>query len=240
MCSDKNLKIVIVLCLLAFIGCRNTGNTNESIEQSMPQNSNGEALDLNQKCGEIFDANSIPEFEVKFSDPFISKTINFELNIPANKVASAIQFTNLEKFLPKTAKVPGVSGTKLLIGTHFGPTGSRRLVCLTDHSYAAEEVIENKSDREFKYKVWNYTSEVAKPIEYAVGEFIATPLTANKSMVKWTYSFKLKNNVFPGNLFAPGRLLFRKSFVDSDYTEFMMSAANAMKINLVVPNVSHD
>ena len=233
-----SLFTTVLCCTLLFVcgGCKIANHEAESEvkEVNMPVQSEGK-LPIDQKCGENFDSKSIPELEVNVSDPFISRTISFELKMAADKVPSSIQSTPLENFLPKTEKVPGVVGTKVLIGTHFGPTGSRRLVCLTDHSTAAEEVIENKPGSQFKYKVWNYSSEVAKPIEYAVGEFIATPISANKSLVKWTYSFKLKTSVFPGNLMAPGRFLFKKSFVDGDYAVFMASAAEAMKTNLVVP-----
>jgi hypothetical protein len=187
-------------------------------------------------CGESFDPSSVPHLNVNFADDFVSRTITFELNIAANQVTRAIQYTALEKFLPATAKVPGVTGTKMLVGDQFGPDGSRRLVCLSDQGTAAEEVIDNRTDHEFRYKVWNYSSEVAKPIHYAVGEFVATPIDTNRSSVKWTYSFTLKPNVFPGNLGAPGRFLFRKSFVDGDYADFMASGARAMQQFLELPN----
>lgn len=215
--------------------CKNSSSSLDTNEKVITPDARTPKTNIEKKCGENFDARSIPELQVNFSDPFVSRTIQFELDIPADRVTTSIQTTQLEKFLPETEKVPGVRGTKLLIGSEFGPEGSRRLVCLTDYSYAAEEVIENISKREFKYKVWNYTSNVARPIEYAIGEFKATPLSPTKSQVTWTYSFKLKDYEFPGYLAAPGRFLFKKSFVDSDYADFMTNGANAMKSNLLIP-----
>jgi hypothetical protein len=233
--SFLQLLLGAVIFEFTLSACKNSSNSLDTAEKVISPDSPGTKTNIEKKCGENFDARSIPDLQVNFSDSFVSRTIQFELDIPADKVTSSIQATPLEKFLPETAKVPGVRGTKLLIGSEFGPEGSRRLVCLTDYSYASEEVIENVSEREFKYKVWNYTSNVARPIEYAIGEFKAIPLSQAKSQVTWTYSFKLKDNEFPGYLAAPGRFLFKKSFVDSDYADFMTSAANAMKSNLVIP-----
>ena len=106
----------------------------------------------------------------------------------------------------------GVSGDQSLNDIPFGTPGARRLVCLSDGSTLEEQVLEqerNQTSSRFRYIVWNYTTQQARPIEYGIGEFHHTEMPGGRTHIVWTYSFKLKDHEFPGYLGALGRYLFR-------------------------------
>jgi len=122
----------------------------------------------------------------------------------------------LQETIRPMKDMPGVSGTFRLSEGPYGTVGARRLVCLTDGSIAVEEVLhtESKSDsRRFRYVVWNYTREKMRDVDYAVGEFVHTPIAPDKTQVNWTYRFALKEGRDPD--------LFRKSFLERDFAEWM-------------------
>ena len=64
--------------------------------------------------------------------------------------------------------------------------------------------------RAFRYIVWNYQTPKARPIAYGVGEFRSVQTDDSDTRVTWTYSFQLKDDVFPGNFGGLGRFLFRR------------------------------
>ena len=122
----------------------------------------------------------------------------------------------LEETIRPVKDMPGVSGTFRLSSGPYGSVGARRLVCLTDGSFAVEEVLltESHSDsRRFRYVVWNYTREKMRDVDYAVGEFVHRPIAPDKTQVNWTYRFALKKGRDPE--------LFRKSFLERDFAEWM-------------------
>jgi hypothetical protein len=124
----------------------------------------------------------------------------------------------LSEGIRPTRDLPGVSGTFNLTSGGFGTVGARRLVCLTDGSIAVEEVLQSEvhsESRRFRYVVWNYTSPKFRDVRYAVGEFIHTQPAPDKTHVNWTYRFALKKGRDPR--------LFRKSFLDSVFAEWMRS-----------------
>ena len=51
---------------------------------------------------------------------------------------------------------------------------------------------------QFRYVVWNYTSEKARPIVYGVGHFVRTDLGSGRTRVRWTYSFQLNRRPLSG------------------------------------------
>ncbi|MFZ0592543.1 MAG: hypothetical protein WAM39_18950 [Bryobacteraceae bacterium] len=127
------------------------------------------------------------------------------------------QRNNIPNIRP-SGSLPGVKGIYLLTSGEWGAPGSRRIVCLTDGSTTHEEVLEHESlpnFSRFRYIVWNYTTPRARPVEYeyGVGEFRIVPIDGARTRVKWTYSFKLKDNVFPGNLGAWGNGCFASGFL---------------------------
>jgi hypothetical protein len=97
----------------------------------------------------------------------------------------------------------------------LGQPGSRRLVCLTDGSTTEEQVLQqdrSKSAAEFRYVVWNYTTQKARPILYGVGDFVWTEVGNRRTRVRWTYSFQLNRQRFPGYLGSVGDFLSASRF----------------------------
>ena len=114
----------------------------------------------------------------------------------------------------------------------FGALGSRRLTCLGDGCTLEEEVLQSERDNRahrFRYVVWNYTTEKARPIEYGVGDFHYSDMGDGRTHITWTYSFKLKKDKLPGNLGAFGRFLFRVYFLDREYAALMRGVLNGYK-----------
>lgn len=137
----------------------------------------------------------------------------------------------IEKTLRKTNGLPGVAGTYMLAGT-WGRPGARRITCLTDGGHTQEQVLVN--DRQanvhhFRYEVWHYTTPKARPVAYAVGDFMETDLGDGHTRIRWTYSFRLRPDVFPGDLGALGRLIFRRFYLDRRYAQFMRGALTVRK-----------
>ena len=138
----------------------------------------------------------------------------------------------LEKTISKSDSLPGVSGDYMLTHGEFGLPGSRHIVCLTDGTSTVEEALvreDSPTASHFKYIVWNYTTPKAKPIEYGVGEFRTVPLDAGHTRITWTYSFKLKGDIFPGEFGALGRWLFRVRFLDGEYAAMMKDVLNGYR-----------
>jgi len=122
----------------------------------------------------------------------------------------------LEETIRPMKDMPGVSGTFRLSKGPYGSVGARRLVCLSDGSIAVEEVLHTEShsdSRRFRYVVWNYTREKMRDVDYAVGEFVHTPIAPDKTQVNWTYRFALKEGRDPD--------LFRKTFLERDFADWM-------------------
>ena len=153
----------------------------------------------------------------------VAHTEEVVVNLPLDQVIHAAEQTSLNQAIRESGALPGVSGTYKLRGS-FGQPGSRRLVCLTDGSTTEEQVIENQRDgnsAEFKYVVWNYTTPKARPVLYGVGHFVRTDLGDGRTRVRWTYSFQLNRQRFPGFLGHFGDYLFRVGFLDREYAEMM-------------------
>lgn len=56
-------------------------------------------------------------------------------------------------------------------------------------------------------------------------------MDAGHTRITWTYSFKLKGDVFPGEFGAVGRWLFRVRFLDSEYAAMMRDVLNGYKLD---------
>jgi hypothetical protein len=134
----------------------------------------------------------------------------------------------LKDQIKQSDALPGVGGNYMLTEGEFGTVGSRRLVCLTDGSTLVEQVL-FKDTNHFKYLVWNYTSEKARPISYGIGEFLHTPVSDTRTRVTWTYSFALNSDRFPGRLGVTGRFLFRKFFLERPYARMMRGVLESTK-----------
>lgn len=130
----------------------------------------------------------------------------------------------LNEVVRPTTSLPGVAGDYPLSPGGFGRPGSRRLVCLTDGSTTEEQSLESEvgaTSYHFRYQVWNYTTEKARPIRYAVGDFHFAAIASDRTRIVWTYSFALDPQRFPGYLGAVGNFLFRVTFLDRQYAELM-------------------
>jgi hypothetical protein len=77
--------------------------------------------------------------------------------------------------------------------------------------------------------VWNYHTPKAKPIAYGIGEFRSVQTDPTHTHVTWVYSFRLKDDLFPGNLGRLGRYLFRVYFLDRDYAQMMRGVLDGYK-----------
>ena len=66
---------------------------------------------------------------------------------------------------------------------------------------------------------------------YGVGDFLYTDLGSGRTHITWTYSFKLKEDRFPGYLGAFGRYLFRVGFLDHQYAAMMRGTLDGTKAN---------
>lgn len=150
---------------------------------------------------------------------------------PLAAVMTGESHVALEKTLRKTSSLPGVAGTHMMAGT-WGQPGARRITCLTDGGNTQELVLVNELQgnvHHFRYEVWHYTTPKARPVAYAVGDFLETDLGDGRTRIHWTYSFRLRPNVFPGDLGAFGRLIFRRFYLDTRYAQFMRGALAVRK-----------
>ncbi len=173
-----------------------------------------------------------PHPDLAGAEQLVAHTEEITVNRPLADVLSAGSKRSLKDAIKKVSSLPGVASDYPLNNIPFGTAGARRLVCLTDGSTLEEQVLERDQDggtARFRYVVWNYTSNVAKPIEYGVGEFRHTAIDAGQTHIVWTYSFRLKDNEFPGYLGALGRCLFRVFFLDRQYAEMMRGTLQAGK-----------
>jgi hypothetical protein len=165
-------------------------------------------------------------------EQLVSHTEEITINRPLDAVLDSEGKVSLEKAIDRGSSLPGVSGTYMLTKGIFGQPGSRRLTCLTDGSTLVEEVLENArsaASSQFRYVVWNYTSEKAYPIVYGVGHFVRTDLSDGRTQVRWAYSFQLNRSRFPGFLGSVGDWLFRKNFLDRQYGDMMRGTLAASK-----------
>jgi hypothetical protein len=155
-------------------------------------------------------------------------TINRSLDV----VLAVEAGRSLEQTIDRHTSLPGVSGTYVLTERKWGEPGGRRLTCLTDGSTLEEQVLAHAQEGKtyhFRYVVWNYTTEKARPIVYGVGDFLSTDLGDGRTHVRWTYAFELNRGRFPGYLGALGRFLFRVGFLDREYADMMRNSLAATK-----------
>jgi hypothetical protein len=152
---------------------------------------------------------------------------------PLDVVIAEASRTPVEKTMHGTSTLPGIAGTHVLQGTWSEP-GALRVVCLTDGGSTEEQVLANTrsgNTHHFRYEVWNYTTVQARPVAYAVGDFLETDLGDGRTHIHWTYAFRLRGNEFPGYLGPLGRFLFRKFYLDTRYAELMRGALAVRKAN---------
>jgi len=145
----------------------------------------------------------------------------------------------LKETIRQSKALPGVAGDFMLTKGEFGPPGSRHIVCLTDGGSVEEESLERGQSGNaawFRYIVWNYRTPKARPIAYGVGAFRTVQIDNAHTRVTWTYSFRLKDDVFPGELGALGQWLFRVGFLDREYAAMMRGVLEGYKTAAETPS----
>jgi len=153
------------------------------------------------------------------------------INRPLEVVLAESRRTPIEKTMHGTSTLPGIAGTHVLRGAWPEP-GALRVVCLTDGGSTHEQILANTRDgstHHFRYEVWDYTTPQARPVAYAVGDFLETDLGDGRTRIHWVYSFRLRGNTFPGYLGPFGRWLFREFWLDTRYAELMRGALTVRK-----------
>ena len=173
----------------------------------------------------------IPHPEIAAREKFVSRTEEITIERTLIAVLRAVNKPLIDT-ISHTGSLPGVSGDYMLTEGEFGTPGSRRLTCLSDGSTLEEEVLERGQTSDtfhFRYVVWNYTSDKARPIDFAVGDFRYAEVSRGRTHVEWTYSFRLKTQRFPGQLGPLGRYLFQVAFLNRDYAAMMRSVLAGYK-----------
>jgi hypothetical protein len=165
----------------------------------------------------------VPHPQITAGEKFASRTEEVTIEQPLTVVLSVVN-KPLKDTISSAGSLPGVSGDHMLTEGEFGLPGSRRLIFLSDRSTLEEEALERTQTGDsfhFRYVVWNYTSDKARPVDFAVGDFRYSELIGGRTHIVWTYSFRLKPERFPGDLGPLGRYLFEIAFLNRDYAAMM-------------------
>lgn len=160
-------------------------------------------------------------------------TEDITIDRPLAVVLAAENRTAIEQTLRATSSLPGVAGTQILHG-NWPEAGAMRLTCLTDGGSTEEQVLVNtlsEGAHHFRYEVWHYTTPKARPITYAVGDFLETNAGDGHTRIHWTYGFRLRPDRFPGYLGPLGHLLFQMFYLDTRYAKLMRGALAVRKAN---------
>ena len=157
------------------------------------------------------------------SEHLVYRELEFDVEGQQPEVLKAFLAAPLETFIHTgTAKVAAVDHTEPLTPERFPTVGSVRLVCLRDGGMAEETVL-SVTDRRLVYLV-TYEMAEAEPVHHAIGSFTFAPDGA-RTHVTWRYSFALRTDRLPGALGGLGRELFRTTYLEKDYADFMRSIA---------------
>lgn len=129
--------------------------------------------------------------------------------------------------------LPGVVGTLVLAGGTFDRPGSRHMVFLSDGTTVLEQVLEKTRTSvsyRFRYVVWGYTTKAAEPLRYGVGDFLYMAEGDDRTRIRWTYSFALKPDRFPGVLgVGLGGFLLKLAFLNGPYAAWMRGGLARLK-----------
>jgi hypothetical protein len=164
--------------------------------------------------------------------PMIARTERIVVEGPPDAAFAYVVGGPLEAMIPQTRRLPGVIDVTPLTPGPWGAVGGRRHVHLSDGSQTTEQVLESVPGALFRYEVWDYSTAAAKPIAYALGEFRFAAAGGGRTEIAWTYAFRLRSDVFPGNLGGLGRWLMQKTFIDGPYAELMRASLASIKATL--------
>ncbi|MDQ1450584.1 MAG: hypothetical protein QOK38_450 [Acidobacteriaceae bacterium] len=174
------------------------------------------------------------------ADQLVAHTEEIVIDRPLQTVFEAMD-KPLKETIRQSNALPGVAGDFMLTKGEFGAPGSRHIVCLTDGGSVEEESLERGRNGDvawFRYIVWNYRTPKARPIAYGVGSFRTVQIDGSHTRVTWTYSFRLKDDVFPGELGALGEWLFRMGFLDREYAAMMRGVLEGYKTAAETPSAA--
>lgn len=175
-----------------------------------------------------------PHPPVSGPDKLVSRTEEIVVDRPLAQVLAAVDNTPLSQSIAEAGGLPGVRGAHVLAGGKFDQPGSRHMLFLTDGTTAVEQVLEKTTtatSRRFRYVVWNYTTAAAKPLLYGLGDWLYTA-EGDRTRVRWTYSFELRRNQFPGFLgVALGGALLKAAFLNGPYAKWMAATLVLTKKN---------
>ena len=160
--------------------------------------------------------------------PMIARTDRIVVARTPQALCEWMMMSKLEDSLPDTGALPGVIGTTLLTPA-WGVVGARRKVHLSDGGSATEQILDFAAGERFRYQDWDYTTEAARPIRYAIGEFRYLALDGGRTELTWTYAFRLRGDRFPGFLGPLGRWLLKVAFLDRAYAVLMRETLKATK-----------
>ena len=165
-------------------------------------------------------------------DKLVSHTEQITIDRPLAQVLASLDATPLAETISAAGGLPGVAATYTLTPGPYGDTGTRHMVFLTDNTTIVEQVLERTrmaSEYRWRYVVWNYTTAAAKPLRYGLSEFHYTA-QGEATHVRWTYSFELRKDRFPGVLgVGLGGLLLKAAFLNGPYAKWMSANLAGIK-----------
>ena len=166
-------------------------------------------------------------------DKLVSRTEEITIDRSLAQVLACVDATSLPDSIGEGGGLPGVAATYTLTPGPYGDVGSRHIVKLTDDTTIVEQTLERvRTADEFRwrYVVWNYTTPAAKPLRYGVSEFHYTAAGEGRTQVRWTYSFELRKDRFPGFLgVALGGALLKAAFLNGPYAKWMAANLAGLK-----------
>lgn len=150
----------------------------------------------------------------------IHNEVQVEINRSPKDVT--IWFDNLapEKVIKGTNAVSGVKSTCMLSKKAWGEIGSRRLVNKDTGSTFLEEVLENQTQKLFRYEMWNFTNDKTHAIKYAKAYFEVTEIGKGKSILKWHVAFRPNSFIYSIPL---------SLYVNNSFDPFMKQSLNDIK-----------
>ncbi|MBW8814704.1 MAG: SRPBCC family protein [Caulobacterales bacterium] len=151
---------------------------------------------------------------------------------PLAQVLAAVDAMPLTELVQATAGLPGVIGEHDLTAGGYGQPGSRHLVFLSDGTTITEQIVDYERTAalyRFSYVVWNYSTPAARPIHYALAEFRYAADGPDRTRARWSYSFALRRNRFPGLLGGLGNRLLKAALLDGAYAKLMQGGLQRVK-----------
>jgi len=179
-------------------------------------------------CATDYAETQFVSIEMDTQAKLVTNDAEIIIDKPVSEVYRLFLSFSLEDQFPGTKKIPGVRSTHPINDKTNEDPGFARIVCLHDGTRATEEILRNIPEKNYYYKVWDFTHKAAKSIKYATGEFTFTE-QGNKTHLHWRYSFKLNDSTVLGKLGPVGRWALKTFYVRTDFDELMNAGLKEMK-----------